>query len=417
MIKNNPINNENECLSCGKETKKLLKCSKCKIVKYCSRECQKIDWKKHKKKCVNVNSSISSLFSKLPNDDNTIVKQSNSHLVEDGINKKCLLSLLSFDELNSIQSFLSIKDACNFEICSKICRLSSESFWNNLLLGTNSIDSRESTQFLPLFHRSNTPIHVKLMKGNSKKLCYYLIFNIIKLNFSTILSTVVSASSIDRVEESPINVLNISSCNIEYEKFRNSYNYSHIPDFTMGLIAARRCGCSKGHPCYWSSSPSTTPEIYEHITFKSVNNLSIAYGFSITAYRAFFQPDWPIYSPNTVSIQFFSDDDSNDDGGDEIIDLKLGRIPLDIKKKSIGLDVDGLMSKSKFVCYYESAQVNLEIIPTPQIFSFDRPIMVLPNSYIRIVLRGMKTQQTFQEEDGMENYDSYCKCYYLDILS
>ena len=29
----------------------LLKCSGCKVVKYCSRECQKKDWARHKKDC------------------------------------------------------------------------------------------------------------------------------------------------------------------------------------------------------------------------------------------------------------------------------------------------------------------------------------------------------------------------------
>lgn len=402
------IGQKNECFSCGKEMKRLLLCSRCKNVKYCSGECQKEDWVNHKKKCTNL--SLKSSFSL--NDKTIKVNQSNFHLIEGGINKICKLLSLSFDALNSIQSFLSIKDACNFEICSKTCKLSSESYWNNLLLGNNSIECIESNQFLPLFHRNNTPINVKLMKGNSKKICSYLIYNIINRNFSTILSTVVSASSVDRVIESPCNVLNISSCSIEYEECRKNSNFSHIPDITLGMIVGRRCGCAYQKPCYWSSSPSATPHIYEHITFKSVSKLSIAYGFSITAYRAFFQPDWPIYSPNTASIQFFCADTGNDDvEDDEIVDVKLGRIPLDIKKKSIGLDVDAIMSNSKFFCYYESAQVNLEIIPTPQIFSFDRPIMILPNSYIRIVLRGMKTQQTFREEDGIVNYDAYCKCY------
>ena len=31
--------------------KSTLKCSQCKLVRYCSRECQKLDWKKHRKCC------------------------------------------------------------------------------------------------------------------------------------------------------------------------------------------------------------------------------------------------------------------------------------------------------------------------------------------------------------------------------
>ena len=39
------------CRACGKEGKPLLACSRCKMAKYCSEECQVRDWKKHKKDC------------------------------------------------------------------------------------------------------------------------------------------------------------------------------------------------------------------------------------------------------------------------------------------------------------------------------------------------------------------------------
>jgi len=39
------------CRACGKEGKALSVCSRCKKVKYCSRECQVKDWKRHKKDC------------------------------------------------------------------------------------------------------------------------------------------------------------------------------------------------------------------------------------------------------------------------------------------------------------------------------------------------------------------------------
>ena len=42
-----------QCASCpgGVQTKKLLSCSRCNSVKYCSGACQKADWKSHKKVC------------------------------------------------------------------------------------------------------------------------------------------------------------------------------------------------------------------------------------------------------------------------------------------------------------------------------------------------------------------------------
>lgn len=45
---------EKRCSGCGKppaENKPLSKCTKCLSAKYCSRECQKKHWKKHKKEC------------------------------------------------------------------------------------------------------------------------------------------------------------------------------------------------------------------------------------------------------------------------------------------------------------------------------------------------------------------------------
>lgn len=43
------IGKMNLCNKCAEVSK--LRCSKCKNVKYCSTECQKADWKNHKKKC------------------------------------------------------------------------------------------------------------------------------------------------------------------------------------------------------------------------------------------------------------------------------------------------------------------------------------------------------------------------------
>ena len=39
------------CKNCGKEASKMQKCSRCRLVRYCSRDCQLADWKEHKKSC------------------------------------------------------------------------------------------------------------------------------------------------------------------------------------------------------------------------------------------------------------------------------------------------------------------------------------------------------------------------------
>lgn len=42
---------EEMCWLCGRMGSKLMACKRCKSVKYCSQECQKVDWKIHKKTC------------------------------------------------------------------------------------------------------------------------------------------------------------------------------------------------------------------------------------------------------------------------------------------------------------------------------------------------------------------------------
>ena len=41
------------CASCGKMAKKMSRCTKCKMSYYCNRECQKKNWKLHKRICKN----------------------------------------------------------------------------------------------------------------------------------------------------------------------------------------------------------------------------------------------------------------------------------------------------------------------------------------------------------------------------
>ncbi|KAJ1522256.1 hypothetical protein ONE63_002560 [Megalurothrips usitatus] len=48
------------CSTCGEE-KAPKKCSKCKAVQYCDRECQRLHWFLHKKACARLGSSINAL--------------------------------------------------------------------------------------------------------------------------------------------------------------------------------------------------------------------------------------------------------------------------------------------------------------------------------------------------------------------
>ena len=47
------------CARCGKPgATGMLRCSKCKSVRYCSRECQRSDWKQHKLRCKEVSKDL-----------------------------------------------------------------------------------------------------------------------------------------------------------------------------------------------------------------------------------------------------------------------------------------------------------------------------------------------------------------------
>lgn len=53
------VDNSQVCVTCGEE-KATKKCSKCKAVQYCDRECQRLHWFLHKKACARLDQSAGS---------------------------------------------------------------------------------------------------------------------------------------------------------------------------------------------------------------------------------------------------------------------------------------------------------------------------------------------------------------------
>ena len=62
------------CLMCKKEDAKT--CSRCHMVSYCSKKCQKLDWKRHKIECNDSNKNRE----KDPNNENIKLKSETSHI-------------------------------------------------------------------------------------------------------------------------------------------------------------------------------------------------------------------------------------------------------------------------------------------------------------------------------------------------
>jgi len=65
---NSPITPMNRCRFCESEEqggKKLLRCSACKAVRYCDRDCQSKDWPFHKKGCALIRSDPKGLGDKM----------------------------------------------------------------------------------------------------------------------------------------------------------------------------------------------------------------------------------------------------------------------------------------------------------------------------------------------------------------
>ncbi|DAZ94986.1 TPA: hypothetical protein N0F65_000618 [Lagenidium giganteum] len=130
-------------------------------------------------------------------------------------------------------------------------------------------------------------------------------------------------SSADRASESPENTLAMSRCWSEIQLYHG--RMSTVLDFademldatthnmTLGERIQLKCGCSRGHSCYWSSSSSTTPDATEFIEYHVSGPCVVQY-VQLLPYRVFWHPRSPTYAPRRVSFEFFHDtteDDSN----------------------------------------------------------------------------------------------------------
>eukprot|EP01035_Chromulina_nebulosa_P019941 gene19941-25907_t len=199
------------------------------------------------------------------------------------------------------------------------------------------------------------------------------IFKNIKLGrVYNLCNEVIGFSSNDRPDETPDNVLIVSPCTQYYSE--HPYT-GMLPRETLGYHCQIECGCASGNSCYWSSRPSTTDDKLEYLTIRLDVAVSLIYGFSITAYEAFYQPQCPIYAPKQVSLQLFALDTRTDE----------------------------------LYTFYESATYTvLKDSSEQQFFLLDKPIIAF-GGIAKLLLKGMYQRQTIDPSYG-SSYNDYYIC-------
>jgi len=132
---------------------------------------------------------------------------------------------------------------------------------------------------------------------------------------------VLGASSCDRVEESPQNLLKESTCFLLIDSNLSFPVMSAPRQSQYGMSCQLRCRCIDRHPCYWSSRPSRQQNLREWIDFdvESPGKLNIApcmlSHIRVRAYRSWGQPEAPIYAPQEIQVELIA---PKPDGGEVV---------------------------------------------------------------------------------------------------
>lgn len=185
---------------------------------------------------------------------------------------------------------------------------------------------------------------------------------------SQLISSVAEVSSNDREEESVTNVMSPSLC-YSLKSSRRGKEHSLIPDDHYVYYTQLECGCMGNHPCYWSSAPSFTPND-EHITFKTSSSFALIQGIGITPYQAYFQPEQPVYAPDTITLQL--------------------------------VHANGKP-------YYTSPAFPVRAVFEHQYFTLPSPVVYIGGD-MKLLLHGQQTRQTLSEAEGGEHHNSYYTC-------
>ena len=197
---------------------------------------------------------------------------------------------LDDDSLLAALAFLSLEELLRAELVCRRVRelsLSSDAFWRRRLVRQFGSSLRNGSIEGPL---RSLAVQILSVVGSDP------LFNL--------LEDVVAASSVDREEESPRNVLHLSRCYLySRRRLQAAQRRLELDDFGLALLQMH-CGCANSQPCYWSSRPSRSPERVEFLELRLVVAVGLVTSVSITPYQAFFQPGAPVYAPRTVVLKF-----------------------------------------------------------------------------------------------------------------
>jgi hypothetical protein len=116
------MSNNLACNNCQEKKEKLMTCGKCKIAKYCCKECQVLDWDNHKESCFD-RQKLRQIFLKL--NDAMIIRFVNKNTLDCRIDNlkrvKPLLAFLNPDWRVDVDLSLTEDEFILYEKAQKVC--------------------------------------------------------------------------------------------------------------------------------------------------------------------------------------------------------------------------------------------------------------------------------------------------------
>lgn len=272
------------------------------------------------------------------------------------------MSVLPSDCVKVVCQYLSISDLME---ARQICR-----HWRlTLLEDPHFFASLLKSQFLPLDEgglldiRSDVAFHL-LVALSAGSVANYR---------KNILQKVLYASSSDRWEESPLNMIKGSAGKC----------YSSRRPLPLAQIM---CQCTLGDPCYWSSAPSPDENSSEFIIYQA-ETFSLVDSLLVRPYQATWHPGSPIYGPKEVIVEFL-----------EPRSWEIGYPALPSRKWAMNEFRSNPQHDHAERAYYRSPALPLSHSRGPHLLRLPKPQLLI-GGRIRLIFRGKYQRQTLGGDD------------------